>query len=39
MQNKQTGGRHDWKLSYITNNESRIFIQEEVNFIPILFTW
>ena len=39
MQNKQTGGRHDWKLSYTTNNESRIFIQEEVNFIPILFTW
>ena len=39
MQNKQTRGRHDWKLSYITNNESHIFIQEEVNFIPILFTW
>ena len=27
------------KFSYITNNESRIFIQEETNFITNLFTW
>ena len=27
------------KFSYITNNESRIFIQEETNFISNLFTW
>ena len=26
------------KFSYITNNESRIFIQEETNFITNLFT-
>ena len=26
------------KFSYITNNESRIFIQEETNFIANLFT-
>ena len=27
------------KFSYITDNESRIFIQEETNFITNLFTW
>ena len=27
------------KFSYITNNESRIFIQEETNFITNLFKW
>ena len=27
------------KFSYITNNESRIFMQEETNFITNLFTW
>ena len=27
------------KFSYITNNESSIFIQEETNFITNLFTW
>ena len=26
------------KISYITNDESRIFIQEETNFITNLFT-
>ena len=26
------------KLSYITNSESRIFIQEEINFLTNLFT-
>ena len=26
------------KFSYITNNESRIFIREEINFITDLFT-
>ena len=35
--NKQTNNNLE-KFSYITNNESRIFIQEETNFITNLFT-
>ena len=27
------------KISYISNKESRIFIQEEINFLTNLFTW